>query len=127
MKLNAAAIAINGALALAAALALFPLVWMLSVSFMTPGEASAFPPPLLPQEPTLANYRELFAREGIGRYFFNSLLLATCATLLALTFNVIAGYAFAKLRFEGRERIFRVYSVRSSFRRKWRCCRFSCF
>ena len=52
---------------------------------MTPGEASAFPPPLLPQEPTLANYRELFAREGIGRYFFNSLLLATCATLLALT------------------------------------------
>ena len=108
MKLSPAAIAINGALVAAAAFALFPLVWMLSVSFMAPGEASAFPPPMLPQEPTLANYRELFAREGMGRYFVNSLLLATCATLVALTFNVMAGYAFAKLRFNGREQIFRV-------------------
>jgi multiple sugar transport system permease protein len=80
---------------------------MLSVSFMAPGEASAFPPPILPQEPTLANYRELFAREGMGRYFVNSLLLAAFATLLSLTFNVMAGYAFAKLRFSGREQIFR--------------------
>ena len=127
MKPNPAAIAINGALAGAAVLALFPLVWMLSVSFMAPGEGSAFPPHLLPREPTLANYRELFAREGIGRYFFNSLLLATCATLLALTFNVMAGYAFAKLRFKGRERIFQFCSVPSSSRRKWLCCRFSCF
>ena len=107
MKLNPAAIAINGALVAAAAFALFPLVWMLSVSFMAPGEASAFPPPIFPQEPTLANYRELFAREGMGRYFANSLLLAACATLIALTFNVMAGYAFAKLRFKGREEIFR--------------------
>ena len=107
MKLNPAAIAINGVLIGAAVLALFPLVWMLSVSFMAPGEASAFPPPILPQEPTLANYRELFAREGMGRYFANSLLLAAFATLLSLTFNVMAGYAFAKLRFSGREQIFR--------------------
>jgi len=107
MKLSPAAIAINGALIAAAAFALFPLIWMLSVSFMAPGEASAFPPPILPQEPTLANYRELFAREGMGRYFANSLLLATCATLVSLTFNVMAGYAFAKLRFSGREQIFR--------------------
>ena len=103
MKLSPAAIAINGALIAAAAFALFPLVWMLSVSFMAPGEASAFPPSIFPQEPTLANYRELFAREGMGRYFANSLLLATSATLVSLTFNVMAGYAFAKLRFSGRE------------------------
>jgi multiple sugar transport system permease protein len=107
MKLDMTAIAINGLLMGAGALALFPLLWMLSVSFMAPGEASAFPPPILPQEPTLANYRELFAREGMGRYFANSLLLATFATLLSLTFNVMAGYAFAKLRFSGREQIFR--------------------
>jgi len=107
VRLNPAAIAINGALVTAAAFALFPLVWMLSVSVMAPGEASAFPPPIVPQEPTLANYRELFAREGMGQYFVNSLLLATCATLVALTFNVMAGYAFAKLRFNGCEQIFR--------------------
>ncbi len=108
LNLRPAALAINGLLVVAAVLALFPLVWMLSVSLMAPGEASAFPPPLIPSEPTFANYRELFAREGMGRYFLNSLLLASLATLIALTFNVMAGYAFAKLRFAGRDRIFQV-------------------
>ncbi len=99
---------VNILLALAGALTIFPLAWMLSVSFMTPGEASHFPPPLLPAHPTLANYRELFAQAGIGRYFANSVLLAVAATLLSLTFNVGAGYAFAKLRFRGRERVFKL-------------------
>ena len=57
---------------------------------------------------TLGNYRELFAHAGIGRYLANSVLLATCATLLSLLFNVSAGYAFAKLRFAGRERLFKL-------------------
>ena len=87
---------------------LFPLLWMVSVSFMSAGEAAAFPPPLLPEAPTLAHYRELFIANNIGRYFLNSLLLATLATLLAMLFTVPAGYAFAKLRFKGRERIFQL-------------------
>lgn len=99
---------INLLLLMCAALTIFPLAWMLSVSFMTPGEASHFPPPLLPSAPTLANYRELFAQAGIGRYFANSVMLAVAATLLSLMFNVGAGYAFAKLRFRGRERIFKL-------------------
>lgn len=106
MKISPAALAVNGLLAAAAAFALFPLVWMASVSLMAPGEAAAFPPPLWPSAPTLANYQELFARQGMGRYLLNSLFLATSATVLALTFNVTAGYAFAKLRFAGRDRIF---------------------
>ena len=99
---------INALLALCALLTVFPLAWMLSVSFMMPGEASHFPPPLLPRQATLANYRELFAQAGIGRYVANSLLLAVAATLLSLAFNVGAGYAFAKLRFRGRDRIFKL-------------------
>ena len=99
---------VNSLLVLCALVAAFPLVWMLSVSFMTPGEASHFPPPLLPAKATLANYRELFAQAGIGRYFLNSLLLALAATALSLAFNVGAGYAFAKLQFRGRERIFKL-------------------
>ena len=95
-------------LLLCAALAtLFPLLWMLSVSFMHTGEASNFPPPLLPRHATLDNYRALFQREGMGRYFGNSLLLACLVCLLSLVFNSMAGYAFAKLRFAGRERVFR--------------------
>lgn len=99
---------VNGLLLLGGVAVAFPLVWMLAVSFMAPGEASHFPPPLLPAHATLVNYRTLFANAGIGRYFLNSLLLATGATLLSLAFNVGAGYAFAKLRFRGRERVFRM-------------------
>jgi multiple sugar transport system permease protein len=97
---------VNGLLVGLAALSLAPLLWMLSVSLMQPGEASTFPPPLLPSVPTLANYTELFARAGMGRYLFNSFAIAAATTLLSLLFNVLAGYAFAKLRFAGRDRIF---------------------
>ncbi|TWI65255.1 multiple sugar transport system permease protein [Pseudoduganella lurida] len=100
-------IVLNLLMLVAGVVALFPLVWMVSVSLMQPGEASAFPPPLLPAQATLANYRELFASAGIGRYVVNSLLLSSAATVLSLLFNVTAGYAFAKLRFAGRDRIFR--------------------
>jgi multiple sugar transport system permease protein len=99
---------VNGLLIGASLVVLFPLLWMLSVSFMQPGEASTFPPPLLPAKATLANYHELFVRAGMGRYLFNSLLIATALTLLSLAFNLSAGYAFAKLQFRGRERIFQV-------------------
>jgi multiple sugar transport system permease protein len=99
-------ILVNGALVLVAFFALFPLLWMLSVSFMHAGEASTLPPPLLPRVPTLENYRELFVRAGMGRYLLNSLLVASAITLLSLVFNLAAGYAFAKLRFAGRDRVF---------------------
>lgn len=95
-----------GLTALLAAFALFPLLWMVSVSFMSPGEASRFPPPLLPDAPSLSAYRALFETTGISRYFLNSLFVATLGTMLSLAFNATAGYAFAKLRFKGRDRIF---------------------
>jgi multiple sugar transport system permease protein len=98
---------VNGLLFGMAALTLFPLLWMVAVSLMPPGEASTFPPPLVPKTPTLSNYRELFAQAGIGRYLLNSLFLATTVTIVSLFFNVAAGYAFAKLRFRGRERLFK--------------------
>jgi multiple sugar transport system permease protein len=97
---------INGVLALVTLFTLAPLVWMLAASFMRAGEASSFPPPLLPAEPTLAHYRALLSGGGLGRQFINSLGLAVTATLLSTTFNTLAGYAFAKLHFAGRDRLF---------------------
>jgi len=92
--------------ALIALLVLAPLAWMVSVSFMTPGAAAQFPPPLWPDHPTLENYETLFETYGVGRYLFNSALVSTLATFLALLFTVPAGYAFAKLRFSGRDAVF---------------------
>ena len=92
--------------AIVALLVLAPLAWMVSVSFMTPGAAAQFPPPLWPEHPTLENYRTLFGTYGVGRYLLNSLLVSCLATALALLFTVPAGYAFAKLRFTGRNAVF---------------------
>ena len=104
MKLRA--ILLNLAVGLIAIIVLFPLVWMVSVSFMATGEAAVFPPPMLPSHWTLEHYRDLFLNQGMGRYLWNSFALATLATILALGFTVPAGYAFAKLKFAGRERLF---------------------
>jgi multiple sugar transport system permease protein len=108
MRPRFAALGLHLLLLGAAALTLFPLLWMLAVSFMTPGEASVFPPPLVPAHATLANYQQLFARQNVGRYLANSLWLALMTTALSLLFNSLAGYAFAKLRFRGRERLLRL-------------------
>ena len=102
------ALLLNLAVAVIGLIVLFPLLWMLSVSFMSTGEAANFPPPLWPKTWTLQHYRDLFVTQGMGRYLWNSLALATLGTLLALLFTVPAGYAFAKLRFRGRERTFQL-------------------
>jgi len=99
---------VNGLLLAVTVVTLFPLLWMVSVSLMSPGEASSYPPPLVPERATLGNYRELFDRAGVGRYLVNSVFLATAVTAVSLVFNVAAGYAFAKLRFAGRDRIFKL-------------------
>jgi multiple sugar transport system permease protein len=98
---------IHGLLIGGAVLALFPLLWMLSVSLMQPSAASALPPPLWPAHATLHNYRILFLRAGIGSYLLNSLLVSSAITVLSLALNLMAGYAFAKLRFIGRGRLFK--------------------
>ena len=90
-----------------AALTAFPLLWMLSASFMPAGEAGTLPPSLVPSAPTLEHYRALFARADMGRYLLNSALVATAVTAVSLVVNALAGYAFAKLHFRGRDRTFR--------------------
>jgi multiple sugar transport system permease protein len=100
------AVAVNGVLALAALATVAPLLWMLAASFMRPGEASSFPPPLWPAEPTLMHYRALLATGGLGRQFVNSLGLALATTAVSVSFNTLAGYAFAKLHFAGRDKLF---------------------
>jgi multiple sugar transport system permease protein len=107
MKRVLGRVALHAFLLGAAALAILPLVWMVAASLMPTGEATSSPPRLLPSAPTLDHYRELWLRLDVARAFANSLGLASAITLLSLVLNSMAGYAFAKLRFRGRDRIFR--------------------
>ncbi|MEN9416512.1 MAG: hypothetical protein RI988_132 [Pseudomonadota bacterium] len=97
---------LNGALLAAAALVVFPLLWMVAVSVMPAGAASTYPPPIWPAKPTLAHYRQLATSGGLAQAFVNSLGIATGTTLLSVALNTMAGYAFAKLRPPGSERTF---------------------
>jgi multiple sugar transport system permease protein len=84
---------------------LVPLLWMVSASLMPTGEATAVPLRWVPSVPTLEHYRALFARMDLGRQLANSVVVAAATTASAVVLNAMAGYAFAKLRFAGRERL----------------------
>jgi multiple sugar transport system permease protein len=98
-------------LIIGALLALLPMIWMVSASLMPSGEASSFPPHFFPSKPTLAHYLDLFTRLSLGRYLLNSAFIAIVVTIGSLAINSMAGYAFAKLRFHGRDRLFKVLSA----------------
>ena len=99
---------INSSLAVLGVLTLLPLLWMVSASFMPSGQANTFPPPLLPHGATTEHYVTLFTRLNLARALGNSLFVSILATAISLLTNSMAGYAFAKLRFKGRDRAFQV-------------------
>src|SRR6266550_8963198 len=71
-------------LIIGALIALLPMLWMLSASFMPTGEASTYPPHFFPSRITFAHYGELFTRLNLGWYLFNSALIAFTVTAISL-------------------------------------------
>ena len=100
-------VALHALLVALAAATLLPLWWMVAASLMPAGEAGTAGLRAWPSDPTLAHYRRLFAELRLGRQLANSAAIATAITALSLAINTAAGYAFAKLRFRGREPLFR--------------------
>ncbi len=99
--------AVRVAVAVVAVLLLmFPIYWMLRVSVATPAELARLPVPLLPTEWRLENYIEPWRNWPFGRWFANSVVIAVVSVLGTLVINLCAGYAFAKLRFPGRNILF---------------------
>ena len=98
-------------LVIGAIMALLPMVWMVSASLMPSGEASTYPPHFFPSRVTLDHYVDLFTRLNLGRYLLNSAFVAFVVTASSLAINSMAGYAFAKMRFRGRDRLFRTLST----------------
>jgi multiple sugar transport system permease protein len=92
-------------LAAAAALSIFPFVFSVLLSLREPGRA--FAPGLWPDPPTLQNYVEIFrATPLFARWIGNSLLVTSVTVLALLTLSLMAGYAFARIRFPGRAPLF---------------------
>lgn len=90
-----------------AVVTLAPLVWMVAASFMPNGQASEYPPTIVPHPATLEHYESVLTRMNLARALFNSAFLALSVTLLSTLINSMAGYAFAKYRFRGRDALFK--------------------
>lgn len=89
-----------------ALLALVPLYWLFSTSLISQNAILKFPPKLVPLPPSLENFARLFQAGTIWRWMLNSAVVASLVTFFTLLFDSMAGYAFAKKRFPGREQIF---------------------
>lgn len=96
----------NLVLVLLAVATLFPFVWMLLTSLKTKGDILANPGTLLPREFVFDTYINIWSEVPFAQYFLNSLLFATAVTVISLLFNSLAGYAFARLPFRGKNVLF---------------------
>ena len=89
-----------------AVVAAFPLVWMVLSSLKTPAESMQTPPIWFPATPNLSAYAEVSGAIDARRSFWNSFVIATTTTAGILVTSLMAGYAFAKHRFRGRDALF---------------------
>lgn len=83
-----------------------PYLWMFVTSVKPIEEIYSYPPSFMVKNPTTLPYRDLFGLIPMWRYIWNSVYVAGTVTLANLFFCSLAGYAFAKQRFWGRDKIF---------------------
>lgn len=86
--------------------AIIPFLWMISASLMTYGETATRQP--YPDVPQFGNYLEAWNEANFSKYFINSVVITAVTLLGQLTTSILAAYAFARIRFVGREFLFSI-------------------
>jgi ABC-type glycerol-3-phosphate transport system permease component len=93
-------------LAAGAALALAPILWLVSTSVKGRGDVFAVPPEIVPASPTLDNYAYVWNQADVQRYFVNSLIASGGTVLLNVSVAALLGFALARFAFRGRRLLF---------------------
>lgn len=88
---------------------LLPFFWMLSTSFKESSELFTYPPTWIPSTFAFSNYEDALTSMPFDRFYFNSLLVATTVTFIQILTSSLAAFAFARLRFKGRDTLFILY------------------
>ncbi|MBE6979067.1 MAG: carbohydrate ABC transporter permease [Ruminococcaceae bacterium] len=81
---------------------IFPFVWMILSAFKTPGDVYAYPPKWLPSQWNLDNFKAVFDLIPFWTYYGNSIFTSVVQTFLQISISILAAYALTKLRFPGR-------------------------
>lgn len=95
------------ALLLIALVTIGPFLWLVSTALKSGSEnIFAYPPQLIPQQPTLSNFREVWTTVPFGQYVLNSVVVAVASVVLNLIFASLAAYPLARMKFRGRDTFF---------------------
>jgi multiple sugar transport system permease protein len=97
---------LGAALIVLALLWLAPIVWTVSTSLRTPAQSFSLPPQWLPTDFAIGNYRQVFVSVPFGEILANSIKVSVAIVLGQLVTASLAGYAFARLRFPGKNVLF---------------------
>lgn len=97
-----------------------PVIMTINRAFMPLGELFAFPPHIVAQNPTLNNFKSLFAVSGttgvpLSRYLLNSVIVTILTVALNLVITILAAYTFAKKRFKGKSLLFEMNQLALMF------------
>lgn len=87
-------------------IALFPFVWMILTSLKSQAEAIIMPPVIFPKTPVFSNYTDIFQMIPFAKIYLNTIISAVVTVAAQLVFCAMAGYAFARIHFPGRDVIF---------------------
>ncbi len=96
-------------LILGAVVMVMPFAWMLSTSLKNQNEVFSYPPEWIPSTLVWENYVRAWQAAPFARYFVNSIIVAVAVTLGTLVTSSLAAYAFARIRFPGRDALFAIY------------------
>ena len=88
---------------------LIPFYWMVATALKEPQNVLTFPPQWVPIPAKFENFVTAWTVRPFGRWFANSIFIAAAATFLQLVTCSMAAYAFARLKFAGRDRLFLLY------------------
>ena len=103
---NAYLVMTYAVLIVACLIALVPFLYVISTSLKETRALFSYPPRWIPEDPTTINYRNLIDEHPFLRWTFNSFFVASVVTVIKVVFDSMAGYAFAKMRFAGRDALF---------------------
>ena len=92
-----------------AVITLIPVAWMILTAFKTTSEVSADPPTWIPHTWRLENFADAWNFAPFGRYLLNSLIMAGGIAITQVVTSAMAAYAFARMRFRGRDVLFYIY------------------
>jgi multiple sugar transport system permease protein len=90
---------------------LAPLAWMLTTALKSESQVRRLPISWWPATPTLENFRFVLQDSMLLRWTWNSFLVATITTIVVLAINSLAAYAFARIRFAGRDTLFYIVLI----------------